>query len=85
MATHIDEIPFSQDKPTELTFQELHTWVIWQFPRNHGKVLHGAVHPPLARHGWLPAIIEPQLKRVPVYAHLETRFATPEAAAEALS
>lgn len=85
MATTIDKIEFSQEAPTELSFQELYDWVIWQFPRLHGKALHGAVHPPVARHGWLPAIIEPQKKRVSVYAHLEARYATPEAAADALS
>ena len=81
----IDNIEFSQNKPTELTFQELYSWVIWQFPRLHGKALHGAVHPPQARHGWLPALIEPDRARVAVFAHLDERFATPEAAAEALA
>lgn len=69
-------------QPTELTFLELETWVIWQFPRKKGAGLCGAVRPPIPQHGWYPAIILPKEKHVQVLAHLHTTFTSPEEACD---
>ncbi len=78
----IENIPFHTNRPTEVTFRQLHNWVIWQLPRHKLNGLMGAVHPPLAGYGWLPAVILLKEKRVQVYAHLNTPFASPEEAIE---
>jgi hypothetical protein len=78
----IDTVAVAGDRPTELTFDQLHTWVIWQFPRRKGAGFCGAVRPPLPEHGWLPAVIRAADRRALVHAHLAERFETPEAAAE---
>lgn len=83
-AKAIDSLHFDTLKPTELTFAELYTWVIWQFPRKQKSGLCGAVHPPIPEHGWLPAIINPQKQQITIHAHLEETFTTPEAAADYL-
>ena len=80
----IDSLQFDTINPTELSFAELYTWVIWQFPRKQKSGLCGAVHPPIPEHGWFPAIITPQKYQISIHAHLEETFATPEAAAEYL-
>lgn len=80
----IDCLEFDTAKPTELSFAELYTWVIWQFPRKQKRGLFGAVHPPIPEHGWLPAIIYPKKKQLSIHAHLEETFATPEEAADFL-
>lgn len=80
----IGHLYFYLDKPTELTFFELQSWVLWQFPHKSGTTLTGAVHPPLAEYGWLPAYIWPQQKRVIVHAHHDRTYPSPEAAAAAL-
>lgn len=72
---------------TIATFDELYKWVIWQFPLEQAEIngnlgWYGAVHPPLANHGWYPALIEPQTLHVHLYAHLEQTFPSPETAAE---
>jgi hypothetical protein len=75
-------IPLSKTSPTRLTYDELYTWVIWQFPRQKNGGLCGAVRPPLQQHGWIPAVILVPKKSVEVYAHLNQSYPTPEAAAE---
>jgi hypothetical protein len=78
----IDTIAVASDRPTELTFDQLYTWVIWQFPRRKGPGLCGAVRPPLEAHSWLPAIVQPQKRLALVHAHLDEEFESPESAAE---
>lgn len=80
----INDTPLKTDKPTKLTFDDLYTWTIWQFPSKVQGGAYGAVHPPIAKHGWLPAVIRAKDKKVQVHAHLDETFATPEAAAKFL-
>ncbi|HRQ39971.1 MAG TPA: hypothetical protein PLD25_18840 [Chloroflexota bacterium] len=75
-------IAFSNETPTRLAYEELYTWVIWQFPRPQNGGLIGAVHPPTPQHGWIPAVIFGGKKHVEIYAHLNERYPTPESAAE---
>lgn len=76
-------VELNADQPTELTFAELREWVIWQFPRQkEARSLCGAVHPPHAEYGWLPALIAPRRNRLEIQGHVEEPFSTPEAAAE---
>lgn len=70
------------DQPTELTFADLHTWVIWQYPRQIGKGLCGAVRPPVPEHGWLPAVIRLKEKVVQIHGHIDQSFDSPNAAAD---
>ncbi len=75
-------ITFLSDQPTPLTFQELYSWVIWQFPQQiEGNWLCGAVKSPLPKTEWLPATINHKEQRTRVYAHLSKTFTTPEEAA----
>ncbi|MFO7682829.1 MAG: hypothetical protein R6X34_22550 [Chloroflexota bacterium] len=69
-------------KPTSFTFSQLHHWVIWQMTRKKGEGLSGAVHPSTPDSSWYPAVIKPKEKRVKVYGHLDTKFESPEEAAE---
>jgi len=78
----VAKVLIRSDRPTDLTFAELYTWVIWQFPRPKGAGLCGAVRPPIANHSWLPALIKSRDRRVVVYGHLEQEFATPAQAAD---
>ena len=78
----VDTVAIRTDRPTDLTFTELYTWVIWQFPRPKGAGLCGAVRPPIANHTWLPALIKGRDRRVLVYGHLEQEFTTPAQAAD---
>ncbi|UCG23156.1 MAG: hypothetical protein JSW55_13455 [Chloroflexota bacterium] len=70
------------DRPTDLTFAELYTWVIWQFPRPKGAGLCGAVRPPIANHSWFPALIKSRDGQAVVYGHVKREFATPAQAAD---
>lgn len=70
------------EKPTDVTFSELINWVLWQYPRRHQGWLCGAAHPPEPQHGWIPARVQPQNRRVILYAHCAEPLATPEAAAD---
>ena len=83
--TIVANVALSTKKPTQLTFKQLETWVIWQFPRKNGGGLCGAIRPSLAKHGWYPAVIFPKEKRVQVYAHLDAQYDSPEAASECLN
>jgi hypothetical protein len=78
----VDEIMIKLDQPTELSFSDLHTWVIWQYPRPVGKGLCGAVRPPLPEHGWLPAVIRLKEKIVQIHGHVGQQFDSPNAAAD---
>ena len=84
-AMTVAEVTLDAKKPTTLTFGELYTWVIWQFPRKKDGGLCGAVHPPTTSEGWFPAIIYNKDACVLVLAHLNESFTTPEAAAEYLN
>jgi hypothetical protein len=69
-------------KPTVLTFTELNSWVIWQFPRQVDKGLCGAVCPPDPEEGWYPAVIHLKEKVVQVHGHLDNKFKSPNDAAD---
>lgn len=84
-ASRVAGITLFTDKPTPLTFQDLFNWVIWQFPRPKASGLCGAVRPPLADHGWYPALIIVDDEKVQVYGHVKTEFSSPEAAADYFS
>lgn len=75
-------IMLSQTAPTPLSFDDLYSWVIWQFPKQKNGGLCGAVHPPIPEHGWIPAIIQVKKKRIEVYGHLKQPYASPELAAD---
>lgn len=77
-------IAFNNDGPTRLTMHQLRHWVIWQFPRRKGKGLCGAVRPSIAGHGWYPAIVEADKKRVLVYGNIPAPLDSPESAVKAL-
>ncbi len=73
------------DKPTELSFGDLRTWVIWQFPQTIGEAtLCGAVKPPIPDHTWYAATIQYHLEKVQVFGHIQKTFETPETAADHL-
>ena len=75
-------ISFLSDKPTPLTFAELYSWIIWQFPQKLDENwLCGAIKPPIPKTEWLPATINHKEKRALIYAHLSKTFATPQEAA----
>lgn len=78
----VDSITIRLDQPTELTFSELHTWVIWQYPRQIDKGLCGAVRSPVPEDGWYPAVIRLKEKVVQVHGHLDKKFGSPNAAAD---
>lgn len=78
----IAQIKMHGTKPTPLSQKHLYDWVIWQFPKKTANGYFGAVHPPLKKHGWLPAIIHPDKNEVQVYGHLNETFETPELAIE---
>jgi hypothetical protein len=78
----VDSVTLNTNQPTDISFQELYTWVIWQFPRKKADGLCGAVRPPIANHDWFPAIIYAEEERVQIFAHLDKLFSTPEEAAD---
>jgi hypothetical protein len=57
---------------------------VWQFPKKTKTAngFCGAVHPPLEKHGWLPAIVRPEKNEAQVHGNLPETFATPELAAD---
>ena len=59
-------------------------WVIWQFPKKIAHGFCGAVHPPLQKHGWFPALIHPEKNEIQIHGHLANSFDTPELAADYL-
>ncbi|MEJ2746715.1 MAG: hypothetical protein P8183_02180 [Anaerolineae bacterium] len=86
MKKQIANLLLKSHKPTRLKFEDLHTWTIWRFPRKVENGYCGAVHPPIAAHGWLPAVIcvTEKFKETHIYGHLDQTFETPEAAANYL-
>jgi len=83
--TIVANVALSNHHASRLTFHDLETWVIWQFPRKKDSGLVGAVRPSLPEHGWYPAIIYPKEKRVQVYGHLNTLYNSPEEASESIT
>ncbi|HUS93670.1 MAG TPA: hypothetical protein VMZ24_00650 [Patescibacteria group bacterium] len=77
----VANIVIRNERPTEVTSDDLHGWVIWQFPRQLSGGLSGAVHPPLAGHTWYPAIIGYLDKRIQIHGHTDLEFDSPEEAA----
>lgn len=82
--TTIASVTFTMDNPTVLSLEDLYHWVIWQFPRLKESALCAAVHPPLPDFGWIPALIDTNEDEITVFAHLEERYDSPEAAADAV-
>ncbi|HET6446551.1 MAG TPA: hypothetical protein VFI27_18425 [candidate division Zixibacteria bacterium] len=76
----IANIIINEDRPTDLCFDDIYTWVIWQFPRKRGKWLCGAIRPPIASHSWLPALIKPAENIVQVHGYAERDFDSPQEA-----
>lgn len=77
----IRSVEVQRDVPTELTFSDLHDWVLWQFPRQHGGWLDAAAHPADPEYGWIPARVQPLKQRVLLYANCPERHHSPEDAA----
>lgn len=69
-----------KDKPTIFSFEDLYTWVIWQFPMHKDNCLYGAARPPVAEHGWYAALIDTDSEQIQLYGHISQLFDTPEAA-----
>lgn len=78
----IANLSINKDRTTDLSFDELYSWVIWQFPRKRGNWLYGAIRPPIANHSWLPALIKPSETRVQVHGYANRDFDTPDEALE---
>ena len=78
----IGSVSIKRKGPTILTFAELYRWVVWQYPRQFGKGLCGAVCSSEPEEGWYPALIYLKDKVVHVYGHLDQKFSTPEEAAD---
>lgn len=77
----VADVALNTTKPTPFSFTDLGKWVIWQFPKLHGEQMIGAVHPPIAGHGWYPAAIDYEAETLDVFAHTGEPQATPEKAA----
>jgi len=78
----IASVKLSTDQPTELSFADLYTWIIWQFPRPKGIGMCGAVRPPIPKHTWYPAVIIRQEQRVFIHGQVDREFKSPDAAAK---
>jgi hypothetical protein len=75
-------IKLRSDRPTLISCHQLYQWVIWQFPRANKKYFCGAVRPPGATYGWIPAKIRADKEKIRIYAHLGETFPSPETAVE---
>lgn len=82
--TMISGIELSQAEPTVLSLQELHDWVVWQFPGSNAKAHHAAVRPSIPGHGWFPAVIDTKRLQVTVYGYIDEPLNSPEAASKRL-
>jgi hypothetical protein len=80
----IAQLRFSSTRPTTLSLKLLQEWVVWQFPKKVISGFCGAVHPPLEKHGWFPAIILPEKNEAQIHGHVADTFDTPELAADYL-
>ncbi|WP_420630984.1 hypothetical protein [Candidatus Leptofilum sp.] len=80
----IAELKLHVAKPTIFKIGLLHEWVVWQFPKKHPTATGfcGAVHPPLEKYGWFPAIVQPDKNEVHIYGHIPEPFESPEQAAD---
>ena len=78
----VGSVELNLKEPTELTFPDLHDWVLWQFPTLQGGWLLGAVHPPDPQFGWFPARIQPKKQRIQLFANGVDPFPSPEEAAQ---
>lgn len=74
----IDTLLLSTELPTEVSFRQVYSWVLWQFPQTEKGWFRGAVHPPIADYGWLPAFIDAQTKKVQIFAQIKEPLASPE-------
>ena len=73
-------ISLSPQTPTALTFTQLATWVIWQYPIPKQSGYCGAVTPSTEQQAWMPAIVHLNTQTVLIYA--TPTFPTPTAAAD---
>lgn len=80
----VDGIMLDLTAPTVVPLDELHTWVVWQFPRPRPDGFSGAVHPPEIGYGWYPAVVDAASGQVRIYANVTDRFPSPETAARHL-
>lgn len=78
----VASIKLNSSKPTELKLSDLFTWIIWQYPRKADHGLCAAVRPPLAKHGWYPAVINQMGKSIVVHGEVPKPFKTPSDAAD---
>lgn len=78
----VASIDLKRDGPTEVKIDDLYTWVVWQYPRKLGHGLRGAVKPPIADSGWLPAEITKKGKVILVHGQIKQPFKSASAAAE---
>lgn len=78
----VADIPLSNDSPTAVPLRTLYQWIVWQFPRLKDQQFCAAVRPPLPHAPWIPALIHSGEKVVQIFAHLDQKFDTPEAAAD---
>ena len=79
----VANITLNKNKPTQLTYDDLFDWVIWQFPKiQEGGGLCGAVRLSIPDHQWYPAIIYLKEKKVVVYGHVADQFPSPETASD---
>ena len=81
----IAQLKLDATKPTTFNLKLLRDWVIWQFPKKRVSGYFGAVHPPLAKHGWLPAVIHLDKNEAQIHGHVSETFDTPELAADYLT
>lgn len=78
----IGSVELNLEGPTELSMPDLHSWVLWQYPKLKGGWLIGAAHPPEPAFGWYPARIQPQKQRIQLFANVTDPFSSPEEAAQ---
>ena len=76
------QIKLNSSKPTTVNQKQLTNWVVWQYPKKIAGGYCGAVHPPTAASGWLPAVIYRNKKEVQVHGHVTEPFDSPESAAD---
>lgn len=75
------DVVLNQDETTPVPRAALHGWIIWQFPRPRQGGLCAAVHPPVAGHGWLPAIVHAKARQVRIFGQVPPA-ASPETAVD---
>lgn len=75
-------IKFNVDKPTALQLEDLHTWVIWQYPKPYLGGFLGAVCPPDSEPYWIPSVVNPEKNMVRIFAQDQKNYNSPEEAAE---